>query len=295
MLFGGIEAGGTKINLAVGRGPGDIRAELRLPTATPDMTIPAMLRFFEQAQADHGALAAIGIATFGPAVIARGDPNWGHLADTTKPGWSRLDFAGPFARAFGVPVAFDTDVDGAALAEFLWGATQSCDTSVYLTVGTGIGGGAIIGGRVQHGLVHPEIGHMPARRHPDDEPAGICPFHGDCFEGLVSGPAILRRYGAQLDELPPEHPAHALVIDYLGQLCATLVLALSPQRIVIGGGVMNAGGLHAPIAARMREWLVGFVRHPALERDDYVVPPTLGDRAGVLGALALAEACSAGA
>jgi fructokinase len=199
-----------------------------------------------------------------------------------------VDVAGPLGRRLGCPVAFDTDVNGAALGEHRWGVGRGVSNLVYFTIETGIGGGLIVDGKPVHGLTHPEMGHVRLRRHPDDDYRGFCTFHGDCAEGLASGPAIRDRLGKPLNELPDDHPFRAILADYLGQLCAHAVLMLSPQRIVLGGGVMNAGGLHAPAAERMRHWLGGFIPDERLARDDFVAPPALGDDAGIAGAFALA-------
>lgn len=192
-LFGGIEAGGTKFVCAVGTGPEDLRAEERFPTTTPGETIARAVDFLRRS--GGGSLAAVGIASFGPVDLDPSSPTWGHITSTPKRGWAGTDLAGPVGRALGVPVRFDTDANGAALAEHRWGAARGLQTIVYLTVGTGIGGGAIVRGRPLHGLVHPEMGHVLVERRPDDRYPGGCPFHGACLEGLASGPAIERRWG----------------------------------------------------------------------------------------------------
>jgi len=293
-LYAAVEAGGTKFNCALGFGPDAVVARTRIATRDPASTLAEVAAFFDAATAAHGRAAALGIASFGPLDLAAASPTWGHIAATTKPGWDWADVAGPLGRRLGCPVGFDTDVHGAALGEHRWGAGQGLSSLVYVTVGTGLGGGAVIDGRPLRGLAHPEMGHVRLRRHPDDAYAGFCRFHGDCAEGLACGPAIADRLGCTLDALPPDHPFRAVFADYLGQLCAQAVLMLGPERIVIGGGVMKAGGLHAPIAGRMRHWLGGIVSAPALARDDYVVPPMLGDDAGIAGAFALAMDAAAG-
>jgi fructokinase len=285
--MGGVEAGGTKLVCAVGTGPDDIRAETRVPTGAPAETIATALAFFVQ----HGPVAALGIASFGPVDLDPGSSTWGHVTRTPKPGWSYVDLAGPFARALGVPVRFDTDVNGAALAEHAWGAGRGSDPFVYVTVGTGIGGGALVHGRLVHGLVHPEMGHL---RVPHDLVAdpfpGACPFHGDCLEGLASGEAMARRWGLAAEELPEDHPGWELEAGYLALGLAAIVSVLSPRRIAVGGGVMAAGHLLPRVQARVRGLLGGYPdAAPLRERiEDYIVAPALGDRAGVLGALALA-------
>ncbi|MDO9488310.1 MAG: ROK family protein [Sphingomonadaceae bacterium] len=287
-LYAAIEAGGTKINCAVGTGPRDIRRRARIATRDPVVTMADVDSFFADAVADLGPVAALGVGSFGPLDLDLASPTWGHVAATTKPEWVWIDMVGPPARRLDCPAAFDTDVNAAALGEARWGAGEGGDSLAYFTIGTGIGGGFIIGGRPLHGLTHPEMGHVSLRRHPDDDYPGLCSFHGDCAEGLASGPAIRDRLGLPLNELPADHPFRGVLADYLGQLCAHAVLMLSPQRIVLGGGVMNAGGLHAPAAQRMRHHLAGFITHPRLDADDFVVPPGLGDDAGLAGAFALA-------
>ncbi|MFC3714099.1 ROK family protein [Sphingoaurantiacus capsulatus] len=287
-LYAAIEAGGTKINVAVGSGPADIRRRARIATRHPDETMPEIAAFLDGAVAEFGPLAGLGIATFGPADLDPASPTYGCVFAGTKPGWDDTDILGPFVRQLGCPAAIDTDVNGAALGEARWGAGKGFESIVYFTVGTGIGGGFVQDEKTRHGLTHPEMGHVLVRRHPHDAYPGICRFHGDCVEGLASGPAIRDRLGAPLDELPEDHPFRAILADYLGQLCAQAVFLLSPQRIVLGGGVMNAGGLHGPVTDAMRRYLAGFIPHPRLKGDDYLVPPALGDDAGIAGAFALA-------
>jgi len=212
-LYGCVEAGGTKFVLGIARGPNELIATERIPTTTPDETLGRMRTWF----AAHD-IAAFGIASFGPVVLDHADPRWGRIVDTPKPGWNGANIAGALAD-FGVPIGFDTDVNGAAIAEARWGAGQGADSLVYITVGTGIGGGGVVGGRPIHGARHPEMGHVRVSRHPDDLVfPGICPFHGDCAEGLANGPAIIARWGASLSELPGDHPAHAIVAYYLAQM-----------------------------------------------------------------------------
>lgn len=287
-LFGCIEAGGTKFVLGVARSRDDVLRTHRIPTTDPTETLAAALDFFRAAAADDGEFSAFGIASFGPVDLDRLSPRWGHVTDTPKPGWSGTDLAGPFARAFSCPVGFDTDVNGAALAEQLWGACTGADIAVYVTVGTGIGGGALVEERPVHGHRHPEMGHMLPRRHPcDTEFAGTCPFHGDCLEGLASGPAIIARWGASLSDLSPDHEAHGIVAHYLAQLVVAQQAMLSPRRIVLGGGVLATPGLIDRVRKEAERLAGGYFAPP-----DYaalVVTPGLGDRAGLLGALALAQ------
>jgi fructokinase len=290
-LYGGLEAGGTKFVCAVGTGPEDLRAELRLPTTTPEETIGRAVAFFREQQAAHGKIAALGIGSFGPVDLDPASPTWGYITSTPKAGWRNTDLASAMGRQLGVPVAFDTDVNAAALGEHRWGAARGIDDFVYVTVGTGIGGGVMAGGKLVHGLLHPEIGHLRVPHDRGVDPfSGVCPYHGDCLEGLAAGPAIAARWGRKAQEVPEDHPAWVLEAEYLAHLAATLTLVLSPQRILLGGGVMRQVSLFPRIRRRLSALLGGYLESPALDDlETYLQPPALGDRAGVLGALALAK------
>ena len=277
--MGGVETGGTRVRCAVGTGPDDVRAETTVPTTTPAETLRRVLEFFRA----HTEITAVGAACFGPIDLDRTSPTFGRITTTPKPGWRGADVVGAL-RALSVPVAFDTDVNGAALAEYRWGAGRGVDPFVYVTVGTGIGGGAIVGARPVHGLVHPEMGHVPITRDSADTFAGACPYHRDCLEGLASAVALSQRWGALPETLPAEHEAWRLQARYLALGVAAIAAVLSPPRIVLGGGVMRAAGLLARVRAETLKTLGGYVLAPDL------VPPALGERAGVLGALALAQA-----
>ncbi len=287
-LFGGIEGGGTKFVCAVGTGPDDIREEIRYPTTTPEESIRRALDFFRSFE----GLSAVGIACFGPLDPNPRSPTWGYVTTTPKPGWAHTEFAGLVQRVLKVPVGFDTDVNAAALAEHRWGAAQGLDSCLYLTVGTGIGGGALVEGHLIHGLMHPEMGHV---RIPHDFQAdpfpGLCPYHGDCLEGLACGPAIKARWGQPAETLPPDHPAWALEAHYLALGLVAYIVTLSPQRIMLGGGVMAQTHLFPLIRQEVQTLLNGYIQSPALlgQIQDYIVPPALGNRAGVLGAIALAQ------
>lgn len=288
-LYGGIEAGGTKFVCAVGTGEGDIRSATSIPTTTPDETLARVIEFF---RGQPEPVAAVGIGSFGPVDPDPASPTFGFVTSTPKPGWRGTDVRGVVRRALGVPVGFDTDVNAAALGEFRWGAARGLDTFIYLTVGTGIGGGAMVGGRLLHGLVHPEMGHIPVARDRTKDPfEGWCPFHGgDCLEGVAAGPAIERRWGVRAEALPPEHPAWDLEAHYLALALATFVCMLSPQRIILGGGVMQQVHLFPLVRRKVQETLNGYIQSPAIleQIDRYIVPPGLGNRSGVLGAIALA-------
>jgi fructokinase len=294
-IYAAIEAGGTKFVCALGRADGTLLERVRFPTRDPDSTLAEASAFFDAAAQRHGALRALGIASFGPLELDPQAARYGRLLRTPKPGWHDVDLLAPFA-GLRLPIALDTDVNAAALAESVWGAGRGPDGAplecmVYVTVGTGIGGGVVVHGRTLRGLMHPELGHVPPRRHPDDLGfAGVCPHHGDCLEGLASGPAIVARLGHELGNASQHHPIWDIEADYLGQLCAQLALTVSPQRIVLGGGVMQHARLFAPIRARTRHWLGGYLARHAVEDgiDGYIVAPGLDDRSGILGALLLA-------
>jgi fructokinase len=291
-LVAGIEAGGTKFVCALGTGPSDVRASTRIATTTPAETIGEVLRFFREQSQSIGLPSAVGIASFGPIDPQPTSPSFGYITSTPKPGWRDTDLVGPIRAALGVPVGFDTDVNVAALGEQKWGAGQGVDDLIYLTIGTGIGGGGIVDGHLMHGLIHPEMGHM---RIPHDRAAdpyeGHCPFHGDCLEGLACGPAITARWKAPSDTLPADHPAWPLEAHYLALALVNVICTLSPQRIILGGGVMSAAQLFPMIRREVQQLLNQYVQSPAVlaDIDRYIVPPGLGDRAGVLGAFALAQ------
>ena len=291
-LYGGMEGGGTKFVCVVGTAPDDVRAEERFPTSTPDATLGQALAFFRDEQARLGPLAALGIGSFGPVDLQPGSPTFGFITSTPKPGWKNVDVAGPFRRALGLRVGFDTDVNAAALGEWRWGAAQGLDTFLYLTIGTGIGGGGLVGGQLMHGLVHPEVGHLRLPRDPAVDPfPGACPFHGDCLEGLASGPALLARWGRPAEALPQDHRAWALEARYLALALVNLICTVSPQRILMGGGVMDQAHLFPAVRREVKALLNNYLRAPEILEgiEAFIAPPALGARAGVLGALALAQ------
>jgi fructokinase len=291
-LLGGIEAGGTKFVCVVGRSSGEIIERARIDTTTPAVTLAETVRFFRDAGERRGPVAAFGVASFGPLDLAPTSPTYGRITRTPKANWSGADLVGPLVSQFGMPVAIDTDVNGAALSEARWGAGTGHRSVVYVTAGTGIGGGIAVDGRALPGLIHPEMGHLRVPRHPyDHEFRGVCPFHGDCLEGLASGPAVLARWGQRLDQLPNDHPACEVVGFYLGQLCAAIALMVSPSVIVLGGGLTLDGRIYPFVRNAAREQLAGYLEHPRLceSFDDFIVPPGLADQAGALGALILAQ------
>ena len=290
-LLAGVELGGTKCVCILGTGPDEVRALERLPTGDREETLRQIEAVLERWRSQHGSLRALGIASFGPVDLKPGSPTFGCITSTTKPGWRDTDVAQRLGRRLGVPVGFDTDVNGAALAEGRWGAAQGFDDYAYVTVGTGIGVGSIVRGRPIFGMNHTELGHVRVVRKAGDRFAGVCPFHGDCIEGLASGPAIEARAGQPASQLPADHPAWEFVAHGLGQLLHTMVLATAPQRIFLGGGVMSAQAhLFERIREELRRSLNRYVEGPELEGGlaQYIVPPGLGTMSGPLGALALA-------
>ena len=288
LYYAGLEAGGTKFVCMVAAGPDDVLAQTSLPTTKPEETLGKAITFFKA----HQPFAGMGIGTFGPCDLNPQSSTYGRLFTSIKPGWKEADVLGAFRQAFDVPVGIDTDVNAAALGEFTWGAGQGLETVLYLTVGTGIGGGGVTNGRMIHGLMHPEMGHIRVPRASlADRFSGICPYHGDCVQGLASGPAIQARWGKPAAELPPDHPAWQMEAFYLAMAVNTYICTLSPNRVILGGGVMHQEHLFPMIRAEVKKLLNEYVPwQMILERiDEYIVPPALGDRAGVLGAIALAR------
>jgi fructokinase len=286
-ILGGIEGGGTKWVLGVGTGPDDLQT-ISIPATTPVETLRNAAEFFCAKN-----IAALGIGCFGPLDLHPGSPTYGYITSTPKNGWRNTDILGELSRVIQVPVALDTDVNASALGEARWGAAQGLTDFVFLTVGTGIGGGAMVGGHLIHGLTHPEMGHMPMPR--DRDPfKGCCPFHGDCLEGLASGPAIRARWGIAGEDLPADHPAWKLEAYYLAAALANIVYTLSPRKIILGGGVMRQQQLFPLIHQELIERLNGYIQAPEIleEIESFVVPPGLGERSGVAGALVLAESAA---
>ncbi len=289
-LFGAIEAGGTKFVCAVGSGPEDIREVINFPTTNPQDTISQAVEFFKKYHSGSQRIESIGIASFGPVDPDVHSPTYGYITSTPKPGWSNFNFVGAIQEAISLPVGFDTDVNGAALGEWRWGGAQGLDTFIYMTIGTGIGGGGLVNGKLMHGLVHPEMGHilLPHDWQADPFP-GACPYHGDCLEGMAAGPALQKRWGERAENLPVDHPAWSLEAHYLALGLVSLICSISPQKIILGGGVMQQAHLLNMVRQNVQKYLNGYVQSPwILERiEEYIVLPVLGSKAGVLGALAL--------
>lgn len=291
-LYGSIEAGGTKFVCMVASGPNDIRSEARFSTTTPSETLDQVIQFFQKESVRWPeTLTAIGIGSFGPVELDPASPTYGSITATPKPGWNNTALVTPLQQALGVPVAFDTDVNAAAIGEGRWGAGRGLQNFVYYTIGTGIGGGALVNGQPLHGMVHPEMGHMRLPHDFNRDPfPGLCPFHADCFEGLASGPAMRNRWNQPAESIPADHPAWDLEAHYIALALQTTVCLLSPQRIILGGGIMLQMQLFPLIRQYLRIYLNKYITSPLLDKgmDEYIVPPQLGSRAGGLGALALA-------
>ena len=296
MSYGGIEAGGTKWICGIGEGAAEVLVTETFPTTTPEETISRAAQFFRKGC----LLDGLGVGSFGPIDVRRASPTWGYITTTPKPGWAHTDLVGTLRAALEIPVAFDTDVNAAALAEWRWGAAAGLETFCYITVGTGIGGGGIVNGRLLHGLLHPEVGHMRIPHDRTRDPFdGVCPYHGDCFEGLASGEALRQRWGRPGQELSADAAVWELESEYLALGLMNVICTLSPQRIVLGGGVPKEPTLLPLVRRRLQELLAGYFNAPELMWPDaidrYIVPPGLGDQAGVLGAIELARtACQLG-
>lgn len=285
-LLASVELGGTKTIVAVAEQPQQILFRERFETTDPQETLDRVVAALAAAEERHGKLAGVGIASFGPIRIDPDASDWGELISTPKPHWSGCSIGALLRDRLDLPVVIDTDVNAAAMAEALHGAGQGCADLAYVTVGTGIGGGLVLGGQPRRGLLHPEVGHILVRRHPEDHFAGLCPYHGDCLEGLASGPAIKARLGAPLDSFGPDHPFRPILADYLAQLCLNLTLVASVKGIVIGGGVMQRLGLLPDVQHRMRTLLGGYIE--AFNGGPSLSAPMFED-AGLIGGFLLAE------
>lgn len=286
MLLGALEAGGTKMVCSTGDENGNIFSRISLPTKRPEETMPQIIDFFAKA-----GIEALGIGSFGPIDPRETSPTYGYITSTPKEHWRNYPLLSTLRDALSVPAAIDTDVNAAALAEYTLGAARGLSSCLYVTVGTGVGGGLVVENNLVHGLVHPEFGHFFLRPHPDDPtPHGFCPYHDGCLEGLATGPSIEKRWGQRAETLPPDHPAWALEAHYLAQMCMTAIVVFSPEKIILGGGVMQQEHLFAPIRQNVIDMLGGYVQHPAIlsEIDDFIVPPGLSVNSGVTGALLLA-------
>ncbi len=291
--YGGIEAGGTKIVCSIANDPQDILALERFPTSTPEETIKKIISFFTENQKSHNIkLVSLGIGSFGPLDLDPDSNTFGFITSTPKKRWRNTNLIQPLQQALNVPVFFDTDVNVAAIGERKWGAAHGLDNFIYITIGTGIGGGVIINGKPVHGLIHPEMGHIRLIQNASIDPyKGKCPYHKNCFEGLASGPAIEERWTKKAHELEPNHPGWALEVDYIAQALSNFIYCFSPQKIILGGGVMQQNHLFPLIRIKTLEYLNNYVQSEAIltNIDHYIVPPGLGNLSGILGAIALAR------
>ncbi|MCM1175293.1 MAG: ROK family protein [Blautia sp.] len=283
-MFGGIEAGGTKMVCAVGDENGTVLDRAVFPTRQPKETFDDLLGYFRKWD-----IEALGIGCFGPVDLNRQSKTYGHITKTPKKGWENCDIVGTFQSALGIPVGFDTDVNGAVLGEVTWGAAKGLQNAIYITVGTGVGVGVYLNGALLHGLVHPEAGHILLTKHPEDTYAGCCPFHGNCMEGLASGPAIEGRWGKKAAELASQEEVWSLEAYYIAQAVADYILAYSPQKIILWGGVMHQEKLFPLIRGEVKRLLNGYIPHKMLGEsiDEYIVPPALREDPGIMGALKL--------
>lgn len=284
-LYGALEAGGTKMVCAIGDENGNILERISIPTRTPAETMGPMIDFFR-----GKGIRALGIGCFGPVDLNKKSPTYGYITSTPKLPWQNYPIVAEFEKALGVPVGFDTDVNAAALGEATWGCTKDVENSIYITVGTGVGVGVIIGGKPYHGMMHPEGGHILLGRHPDDPMVGSgCPFHENCLEGLAAGPSLEKRWGVKGAELSGRKEVWQLEAYYIGQALADYILILSPERIVLGGGVTHQEGLLALIRQETEKQLAGYIRTNAIQNlDSYIVGVSLNDNQGVMGAVKLA-------
>lgn len=282
-VIGALEAGGTKMVLAIGKPDGTILEQVSIPTGTPEETIPPMIAYFKDKD-----IAALGIGSFGPAIVNPGSPRWGQILDTPKKAWKDYDFAGAMRSALKVPVGFDTDVNVACLGEVIYGCARQLDCVVYLTIGTGIGAGVYCDGQLLHGMLHPEAGHIPLAKIPGDPGKSVCPFHPSCFEGLASGPSIEARWGKKGFELADRPEVWDLEADYIAQAMVTMILCYSPQRIILGGGVMKQQQLFPLIRTKTLEKLNAYIVTPELRKiDTYIVPNSLHEKQGIMGCISL--------
>ncbi len=284
MLLGALEAGGTKMVLAIGNENGEILEQTSIPTETPDITLPKIIDYFKDKD-----IKALGIGSFGPIDLDKNSKTYGYITSTPKLAWVNCDIVGTLTKHLGVPVGFDTDVNGSALGEATWGSTKGVDSSIYITIGTGVGVGVYQNGKLLHGMLHPEAGHVLLSRHPEDSFTGACPYHSNCFEGLAAGPAIEKRWGKKAYELTPDHKAWELEAYYIAQALVGYIFTLSPHRIVLGGGVMHQTHLFPMIREQVITLINGYLKTPLLEDiDNYIVPAALNDDQGIMGCIKLA-------
>ncbi|AHD07078.1 ROK family protein [Paenibacillus larvae] len=284
-LLGAVESGGTKFVCGVGTADGQVVDRVSFPTTTPEETMKRVIDYFKTKD-----ISAMGVGSFGPVDPRKDSPTYGYITSTPKPHWGGYNLLGELKKHFNVPMEFDTDVNGAALGEAKFGAARGLLSCMYITVGTGIGAGALVDGKLVHGLSHPEMGHILVRRHPEDTYEGKCPYHKDCLEGLAAGPSIEARWSVKGSELSTDHPAWEMIAYYLAQAMMNYILILSPEKMIMGGGVMKQKQLFPLIHRNLFEILNGYIQNDAILKniEEYIVYPELGDHAGLCGALALA-------
>lgn len=283
MKLGALETGGTKMVCAIGDEQGNILEQVSIPTETPEITIPKLLSFYE-----GKGIEALGIGCFGPIDVNRGSDTYGHITTTPKLAWQNYNITGVFTKTLGVPVGFDTDVNASALGEYTWGIGRGLNSCIYITIGTGVGVGIVSEGRLVHGMLHPEGGHILLHRMPEDTYRGFCPFHENCFEGLAAGPAIEGRWGRKAVELSEEREVWELEAEYIAQALVDYTCVVSPERIILGGGVMHQLQLFPMIRSRFGQLLNGYLKTKELEDlDSFIVPQSLDDKQGIMGALKL--------
>ena len=283
--YGSLEAGGTKMVCAIGDEQGNILERVSIPTLEPENTMPAIIDFFKNKN-----ISALGIGCFGPVDLDKKSATYGYITTTPKLAWKNYDIVGTCKKELGVPVGFDTDVNASALGEATWGCTKELDHSIYITVGTGIGAGVIIDGTPYHGMLHPEAGHIFLARHPQDPmEKGVCPYHALCLEGLASGPAIAARWGKPGAELADRKEVWELEAYYLAQAICCYIMILSPERIIVGGGVSHQEQMMPMIRAEVQRQMGGYIQAKGMQDlDSYIVLPSLNDNQGIMGGLKLA-------
>ena len=284
MILGALEAGGTKMVCALGDESGHISEQVSIPTTVPDETLPRIIEYFKDKN-----IKALGVASFGPIDLDKSSPTYGYITSTPKKGWGDFDLLGTLKDALKVPMGFDTDVNGSLLGEVTYGSSKGISDAVYITIGTGIGAGVMSGGKLVHGMLHPELGHISMVVHKKDSFPGRCPYHKNCFEGMASGPAINDRWGKPAKELYDNSEVWELEAYYLAQAISNIVMTLSPKRIILGGGVMHQEALFPLIRQKTLENINGYIRTKELEDiDSYIVPASLNDDQGIMGCIKLA-------
>ena len=286
--IGALEAGGTKMVLAIYQEDGVELERITLPTETPEITMPKMIAFFREHNID-----ALGVGTFGPVDLNPESPTYGYITSTPKLAWRNYPLLEKLLDGQDIPAGIDTDVNAAIIAEAEMGAARGCQNAVYVTIGTGIGGGVYSNGKTVHGLLHPEVGHALLKPHPDDpNPRGVCPYHESCMEGLAAGPAIGARVQGDAKDLPDDHPTFAIEAYYLAQMCVNLIMTLSPERIILGGGVMQRESLIKMVRSETLRLLNGYIQHPAILEhiDEYIVTPDLFPVSGLVGSYLIGKA-----